>query len=66
MLTFRGIVLSCTRTKSGADTILTVHLGNLSFGEIVEYLVNLADPSLDFQLSSPWTVLNDINFDACR
>lgn len=54
--------------KSGIDkekkeySTLTFRMGDLSFGEILEYLVNLAAPGLDFKLSSPWDALNQINF----
>ncbi len=41
--------------------ILVITLGDLSLGEIVEYLVNLANPNLNYHLESPWTFLNSIN-----
>lgn len=43
--------------------ILTVSLGGVSFGDILEYLVNLVDPDLDFELEAPWNLLYKISFD---
>ncbi len=65
---FRGIEIICTQTKEKDDfgvesAILTANLKGLSFGSILEFLVNLVDPSLGFQLSPPWDVLNEISFD---
>jgi len=61
-LIFKGVSLTCVVTKTKTDTILTVQLGGLTFGGIIEYLMNLAGAS-GFTLSSPWSVLNDISFD---
>ncbi|MBI3653172.1 MAG: LysM peptidoglycan-binding domain-containing protein [Acidobacteria bacterium] len=64
-INFRGTTLSCsysTKTVAGqTQKVLTVSIGNLNVGEMIEYLVNLADPSSNFKLSSPWDVLNDIS-----
>jgi LysM repeat protein len=63
-INFRGTTLSCSyssKTVAGqVQKVLTVSIGNLNVGEMIEYLVNLADPSSNFKLSSPWDVLNDI------
>lgn len=62
---FRGAELTCaitTKTGPPAETMLTVSLGNLNFGEIVEYLVNLASPGTDSKLGAPWDFLYDISF----
>lgn len=50
-------------TLVNGDEIVTVRLGGVSFGDIVTYLVNLADPDAHFALSAPWDVLNTIRFD---
>jgi len=42
-------------------SIATFRLGDLTIGEILEYLVNLAVPDLDFELEAPWNLLNQIN-----
>ncbi len=44
------------------ESILTVNLGGVTFGGILEFLVNLVDPNLEFKLSAPWDVLNQIDF----
>jgi LysM repeat protein len=65
---FRGVTIKCTRTtekdKQGRDnTILRGQLLGVTLGSMIEFLVNLVDPNLGFQLESPWNVLNEINFD---
>src|SRR3954449_6105224 len=45
----------------GRDTVLAVRLGDRSLGELIRFLVDKADPGLDFQLPPPWDVLNTIN-----
>ncbi|HEX8723277.1 MAG TPA: hypothetical protein VF736_21850 [Pyrinomonadaceae bacterium] len=47
---------------SPKDTILTVRLGDLSLGEILEFLLDLAIPGGVRRLPSPWDVLYQINF----
>jgi LysM repeat protein len=46
---------------SGTDTILAVQFGDITLGEMLEYLVNKAEPGLDFKLTPPWDLLNTIN-----
>ncbi|MET0553828.1 MAG: LysM domain-containing protein [Vicinamibacteria bacterium] len=61
---FRGVRLACVYSKNkDGDSLLKVSLGGVTFGGIVEYLVNLVDPSLGFSLAAPWSVLNEIRFD---
>jgi LysM repeat protein len=62
---YKGASLTAifSKDKETGDRILTVNLGGVTFGGIVEYLVNLVDPKLGFTLSSPWDVLNEISFD---
>ncbi|MEW6130182.1 MAG: LysM peptidoglycan-binding domain-containing protein [Acidobacteriota bacterium] len=63
-INFRGTTLSCTLTSKTVDQttqkILTVSIGNLNVGEMIEYLVGLVEHKSDFKLSAPWDVLNDI------
>ena len=64
---FRKVKLTAVLTTEEDEskqkiTVLTASLGDLSFGEILTYLVNLVDPGLHFQLSPPWDFLNQINF----
>lgn len=62
-LDYKGRTLTAvsTRNKAGQQ-ILTVAIGNVSFGDILEYLLNLIDGGPGFRLSSPWEVLYDISF----
>ena len=46
---------------SGIDTVLAVQFGDVTLGEMLEYLVNKAEPGLDFKLTPPWDLLNTIN-----
>ena len=64
----RALYATLTRTTKTIEgqqvtaSILTVRFGDLSVGEIIEYLVNLANPYADFQLSAPWDILDSLNF----
>ena len=62
---YGGVSINCSFTKDPktGDRILKANLGGVTFGGIVEYLVNLVDPTLNFSLPSPWDVLNQISFD---
>jgi LysM repeat protein len=48
--------------KGNEYSLLKFTMGDLTLGEILEWLVNLASPGSDFKLSAPWDVLNQINF----
>lgn len=62
----RGIQATLTQeldpSTERPQDILTVRLGDLSFGEILDYLVGLAVPGSSRRLPSPWDVLYQINF----
>lgn len=65
VIKYNNIVFTCvysTDPKTG-DKLLKANLGGVSFGDIVEYLVNLVNPNLGFSLSPPWDILNQIKFD---
>lgn len=50
------------RKVDGADHhILTLSLGGMSFGEVVESLVRQVNPNQGFKLTGPWAALNDIS-----
>jgi len=49
-------------TAANGDAVVTLSLGGVSFGDIVGYLVQLADPSAPSVLSPPWDVLCKIRF----
>jgi hypothetical protein len=44
------------------QSILTIRLGDLSLGEILDYLIGLAVPGESRRLSTPWDVLYQVNF----
>jgi len=41
--------------------VLSIRLGGVTLGAILEYLVNLAAPTIGFKLDPPWDVLNRID-----
>ncbi|MDQ3725232.1 MAG: hypothetical protein M3335_04980, partial [Actinomycetota bacterium] len=51
-----------SKPELGKDTMLAVRLGNLSLGEVLEYLVGLAVPGESRRLPPPWDVLYQVNF----
>ena len=59
---YKGFHLVCAVSKNKEnDTVLTVNLGGVTFGEILDFLVHLVDPSRDFELEPPWNVLHQID-----
>jgi LysM repeat protein len=61
---YKEIVFTCICQRNAKNqTILRANLGGVSFGDILEYLVNLVDPNLGFKLASPWDVLYQLRFD---
>ncbi|MGE4069781.1 MAG: hypothetical protein AB7E72_01235 [Lysobacterales bacterium] len=50
-----------TTTDQPPHRILTAQLGGVTLGSILEYLVNLAAPTLGYRLDSPWDALNRID-----
>jgi LysM repeat protein len=66
-ITFKRFSLSAaltsgTNSKGEEYSLLKFTLGDLSLGEILEWLVNLAAPASGFKLEPPWDALNQINF----
>ncbi|MEM1321686.1 MAG: LysM peptidoglycan-binding domain-containing protein [Bacteroidota bacterium] len=41
--------------------VLSLQLGGVTLGDMLEYLVNLAAPTLGFQLDSPWDALKKVD-----
>lgn len=60
----RGIEATVARIaeKEKTRTLLTVRLGDLSLGEILEFLIGLAIPGETRRLPSPWDFLYKIDF----
>jgi LysM repeat protein len=62
-IAYNNATLTAVLSKNKkAEQILTIAIGNVSFGDIVSYLVDLADSGSGFRLSAPWDVLYDISF----
>ncbi|TNE28810.1 MAG: LysM peptidoglycan-binding domain-containing protein [Bacteroidetes bacterium] len=62
---FDEIWLQATTSWRGKEDnrhqVVSVQLGGLTLGDMLEYLVNLAAPTLGFRLDSPWDVLKQID-----
>lgn len=49
------------KPPDGKHQILVITLRGFTLGDVVEYLVNLANPNKNYQLEAPWTFLNKID-----
>src|SRR5262249_50736565 len=49
------------KPPGGRHQILVITLRGFTLGDVVEYLVNLANPNKNYQLEAPWTFLNKID-----
>jgi len=49
------------KPPEGKHQILVITLRGFTLGDVVEYLVNLANPNANYQLEEPWTFLNKID-----
>ena len=45
----------------GKHQILVITLSGFTLGDVVTYLVNLANPNANYQLDAPWSFLNSID-----
>lgn len=50
-----------TTSDTPPHRILTAQLGGVTLGSIIEYLVNLAAPTLGYRLDPPWDALNRVD-----
>ncbi|MBB4284581.1 hypothetical protein [Roseospira goensis] len=53
------------RGETGSETnprhqVVSVQLGGATLGDMLEYLVNLAAPTIGFQLDAPWDILKRV------
>lgn len=68
VIAYRGLSLSAATSHIGdgqaRHQILTLRLRGATLGEIVTYLVNLANPNATFRLDPPWDFLNTIDLSA--
>lgn len=53
-------VTSWTGAAPSRHQVVTVQLGGMTLGGILEYLVNLASPTLGYHLEAPWNALDRI------
>jgi hypothetical protein len=62
---FDKIWLQATTSWRGEQNnrhqVVSLQLGGVTLGDILEYIVNLAAPTLGFKLDSPWDVLKQID-----
>jgi len=62
---FDNIWLQATTSWRGEQNnrhqVVSLQLGGVTLGDILEYIVNLAAPTLGFKLDSPWDVLKQID-----
>jgi LysM repeat protein len=61
---FGGVALTAVTGWHGEDPqhqVLSLQLSGVTLGGMLEYLVNLAAPTLGFRLEPPWDVLNRID-----
>ena len=47
--------------QSNRHQVVSLQLGGVTLGDMLEYLVNLAAPTIGFQLDSPWDVLKQVD-----
>ncbi len=59
--TLQASFLTVTDKQGKTTNTLQVRFPDVTVGEILEWLVSLAAPDLDFSLSAPWSILNQIN-----
>ena len=63
-IAYRGATLTAALSKNAAkQDILSVNLGGVSFGDILGFLVDLADPGANYRLPSPWDALYGVTLD---
>lgn len=53
-------VTAWTGAADQRHQVITVQLGGITLGAVLEYLVSLAAPTLGFRLDPPWNVLNQV------
>jgi hypothetical protein len=61
---FGGLTISAVTAWRGTGNdrhqVITFQVGGVTLGELIEYLVNLAAPTLGFRLESPWDLLGRV------
>lgn len=62
-LSFREAYVQASWFLRGEDEILSVSLGGMTLGSLVESLVGMMNPNHRYQLPEPWSILNQIRLD---
>jgi len=57
---FKEAYLKAAWFHRGEDEVVSVNLGGMTLGSLVEFLVQLANRNKHYSLSSPWNLLNKI------
>jgi hypothetical protein len=57
----RGVPLRVSTRFGETATVFEARLGDLSLGEVIEYVVGLAVQNADVKLPPPWNVLNSVS-----
>ncbi|HUC56486.1 MAG TPA: LysM peptidoglycan-binding domain-containing protein [Streptosporangiaceae bacterium] len=60
-LKFGELMVSYSNPDTQGKKVLLINFGNVTLGDIVSYLIKLADPAASPQLSAPWSALNSIS-----
>ncbi|MCK1387637.1 LysM peptidoglycan-binding domain-containing protein [Bradyrhizobium sp. 21] len=58
---FRAVTSWRKTGKEPEHQVVTLQLGGVTVGGILEYLVNLASPTVGYSLPAPWNILNSID-----
>src|SRR5262249_39514809 len=57
----KAVASETTTTKSGKHYVLTITLRGFTVGGLLESIVNLINPNLNYHLDAPWDFLNSID-----
>jgi LysM repeat protein len=60
-LKFGELMVSYSNPDTQGKKVLLINFGNVTLGDIVSYLIKLADPAASSSLSAPWSALNSIS-----
>ena len=60
-LKFGELMVSYSNPDTQGKKVLLINFGNVTLGDIVSYLIKLADPAASSALSAPWSALNSIS-----
>ncbi|MEP7340692.1 MAG: LysM peptidoglycan-binding domain-containing protein, partial [Acidobacteriota bacterium] len=61
ILMFGPVIATFANPNADGDKVLQINFGNTTLGDILTFLIKLADPGASSKLSAPWDALNAIN-----